>query len=97
MGPESCMFPAYLVASEETREAISKSIKDGVENIKKHPEMLGTGNPKVYEEGLKVIEKSVEKAAHKVMDFFKDTIKFTREHPDMLLASAKPKVSIFDE
>jgi len=97
MAIESCVFPTYIVASKETREVISKTIKEGVDFIKKHPEVLGTGNPKIYNEGFKEIEKGVEKASHIVIDFIKDAVKFTSEHPEMLLASAKPKLSIFGD
>jgi hypothetical protein len=91
------ILPTYIVASKETREAIARAIKEGMESVKKHPEMLGTGNPKIYGEGLKVIEKSVEKAAHKVFEFIKDAVNFTKEHPEMLLASAAPTLPIFDD
>ena len=76
-------------------DKLKDKIKEGIDNIKKHPETLGTGDPKVYKEGLKSIEEGAEKLLHKAEDFFKNTFDFAKKHPEVLLA--KTEVKIFED
>ncbi|MFN8673131.1 MAG: hypothetical protein U0457_13760 [Candidatus Sericytochromatia bacterium] len=76
-------------------DKVKNAIKEGVENVKKHPEVLGTGNPEVLKPVAEKIEGFIEHAAHEVKDFFKETFDFVKKHPETL--AAKTEIKIFKD